>query len=58
MTKMAMLSPQGTACSETTLAGSEDMPARRALLEGQFCHGGPDDPVAGSWTDVSDNEAC
>ena len=57
MTIVAMLSKQGTACAETALHSREDSPQARKVLEDQFCHGNTDDPVAGSWADVSDNEA-
>ena len=54
---VALVSAQGTACAETALYGSEDTPEQRASIERQYCNSGPDDPVPGTWTDVSDNEA-
>ena len=54
----ALLSSQGTACSETVLTEAEYNFAWRDIIEAQYCHGGPDDPVKGSWTDVTENEAC
>jgi hypothetical protein len=55
----ALCSAQGTACSETVLTAAEYAdPGTRALTEATFCRGRPDDPLPGTWTDVSDNEAC
>ena len=53
---VALLSAQGTACPETALVGDEDTPEERAKVEAEIVPG-PDAPVAGTWTDVSDNEA-
>lgn len=53
---VAMVSRQGIACPETALHSTEDTPAARAEMERQWCHGNTDDPVAGSWRDVSNNE--
>lgn len=58
MKLIAMVTASGTACTETVLVNGDDTPDARRLLERQFCRGGSDDPVAGSWTDVSDNDAC
>jgi hypothetical protein len=52
---MALLSAQGSACVETALYGNEDTPGARACIEAAI--GGCDPPVAGPWTDCSDNEA-
>lgn len=57
VTIVALLSPQGTACAETALIGADDTPANRSDIERALCTGGPDSPVAGTWTDCSDNEA-
>lgn len=57
MKKFAMVSRQGTACFETVLTESEFISDLRQQTERQFCLGRPDDPMAGSWVDVSDNEA-
>ena len=56
----ALLSSQGTACTETVLTESEYAnAAMRAKIERACCNlGWPDDPVPGTWTDVSNNEAC
>ena len=55
----ALLSQQGTACAETALYEHEyNEPSIREAVEHDFCHGGQDDPIKGSWTDVTDNEAC
>ena len=57
--RFALCSPQGTACTETVLTAAEFAdPNWRARIEKQFCRGGPDDPVAGEWADVTGNEAC
>ena len=58
MVKVAMVTKCGTACPETVLTDSEDTPEMRSAIEMQFCHGGDDAPVAGSWVDVTDNDAC
>lgn len=55
----AMLSSQGTACAETVLTAKEYKQVHiRERVEKYCCTGAPDAPVKGSWTDVSDNEAC
>jgi hypothetical protein len=55
----ALCSAQGTACLETVLTAAEYAdPETRARTETAFCQGRPDDPLPGTWTDVSDNEAC
>lgn len=57
--RYALLSPQGTACPETVLTEDEyNIPQNRAHFEKLYCRGGADDPVPGTWTDVTDNEAC
>ena len=56
--KIALVTKQGTACSETVLTAGEDTPAMRARIERQYCDGRNDSPIAGSWTDVTNNEAC
>jgi hypothetical protein len=57
--RYALVSAQGTACSETVLTATEYAdPRNRAQVEKQFCTGKPNDPLPGTWTDVSDNEAC
>jgi hypothetical protein len=55
----AMLDAQGTACAETTLTAEEFAdPARVRSAESRARHTtGPDAPVPGTWTDVSDNDA-
>lgn len=58
MKLFAMVSPQGTCCLETLLREDEYAPERRAQTEREYCKGRRDDPVAGSWTDVSDNDAA
>jgi hypothetical protein len=52
----ALVSPQGTACSETVLTEQEYTPGNRADIERQFCDGRPDAPVPGTWQDVSEND--
>src|SRR6185295_14666281 len=56
----AMVSAQGTACDETVLTEQEyNNPAMRRAAESRARHtAGADAPIAGSWVDVSDNEAC
>lgn len=57
--RFALLSPQGTACPETVLTEVEySQLSMRMQVQDQFCNGGDDDPVRGSWTDVTENEAC
>lgn len=53
----ALLSTQGTACAETVLHEEEYTPENRAEVERQSCGTGPDAPLPGTWTDVTDNEA-
>lgn len=56
--KVALVTSQGTACSETVLYADEDTPEMRASIERQFCsRAGYDQPLPGTWTDVSDNDA-
>lgn len=55
----ALCSAQGTACSETVLTAAEYAdPGTRARIEKGCCLGRPDDPIPGTWADVSGNEAC
>ena len=54
----ALVSQQGTACAEIVLTEEEFTSEWRRKTEAQFCRGRADDPVAGTWTDVTDNEAC
>jgi hypothetical protein len=56
----AMVSKQGTACAETTLTEEEYRdPTRRRAAETRARHtAGEDAPIPGSWTDVTDNDAC
>lgn len=54
---VALVSPQGTACTETGLSVREDTPERRARVEAQFCRGGKNDPLPGTWADVTENDA-
>jgi hypothetical protein len=56
--RYALLSDQGTACPETVLVGNDYTAKTRALVEAELCTGKPNAPVAGTWTDVTDNEAC
>ena len=55
--KFAMLSEQGTACSETVLKDNEFTAENRYKIEAECCRGRHDDPIRGTWTDVSDNDA-
>lgn len=58
MRTYALLTAQGTACFETALTGSEYTPDWRSYIERVYCDGStPDGPVAGTWTDVTDNDA-
>lgn len=56
----ALLTKSGTACAETVLYEDEYTPERRAYIEANTVMGMPiiDRPILGTWTDVSDNEAC
>lgn len=58
MKRYALLTAQGTACAETVLDEEEYTPEWRATVEAACCNGGAADPVAGTWTDVTENEAC
>jgi hypothetical protein len=51
---MAMVSSQGTACSETALYEHEDTPAMREKIERECCLDHDDAPVAGSWRDCTE----
>ena len=54
---IALLSSQGTACSETALYGSDNTPEQRRRIEAAIDPHAIDPPVRGTWTDCSDNEA-
>lgn len=55
----ALLSAQGTACAETVLREDEYNERNREAVERAAARmTGDDRPVLGTWTDVSDNEAC
>lgn len=56
-TIMALLSSQGTACSETALYGADDTPEARARIEAAIVSSQDDAPIPGTWTDCSENEA-
>jgi hypothetical protein len=60
--KYALVSGQGTACAETVLYADEYTAENRAKAEADFCHDltqpVEDRPIPGTWTDVSDNDAC
>jgi hypothetical protein len=55
----ALVSAQGTACAETVIRSDEDTPELRAIIEKRHCLNRPgwDDPIPGSWTEVTDNDA-
>jgi hypothetical protein len=56
--RYALLSKQGTACAETVLTEAEYRdPSVRARIEREAQgSSGPDAPVLGTWTEVSENE--
>lgn len=56
---VALTDTQGTACLETALYGDHDTPQNRAEVERRFCRSSENgaDPVAGTWCDVSENDA-
>lgn len=59
--KFALVSTQGTACPETVLLEHEYTPENKAKIEAwsqsqHYAHW--DRPVLGSWTEVTDNDAC
>ena len=54
---VALLNNQGTACAETALYGIDDTSEARQRIEAEFCTGKIDAPIAGTWIDVSENEA-
>ena len=58
MRYFAMLSAQGTACAETVLTEDEYAdPLRVRTAETRARHTpGPDAPIPGTWTDVTDND--
>jgi hypothetical protein len=53
----ALLSKQGTACSETVLFAHEYTAEGRARIEAAIDGSDPDGPVPGTWTDCTDNDA-
>lgn len=53
----ALLSKQGTACSETVLFAYEYTAEARARIEADIDASSPDAPVAGTWTDCTGNDA-
>lgn len=59
MRYFALLSAQGTACSDTTLTEDEyNNPTYRRVVDERARHTtGPDAPIPGTWTDVTDNDA-
>lgn len=59
MKLFALLSEQGTACNETVLIEADyNNPIIRAAVEASINTQSYDPPILGTWTDVSDNEAC
>jgi hypothetical protein len=56
--KYALLSSQGTACAETVLVGAHYTVDQRDRIEASIDSRNPDAPIPGTWTDVTDNEAC
>ena len=52
---VALLSAKGTGCIETALYGDDDTPENRAKVEATLMQGW-DEPVPGTWTDVTDND--
>lgn len=54
----ALLTSQGTACTETALFESEYTVANRSKVEIMAANDSrPDKPIPGTWTDVTDNGA-
>lgn len=63
MRKFALLSAQGTACSETVLNELEYTFSNRIVMEHRYSIPHPridmpDAPISRTWVDVSDNDAC
>jgi hypothetical protein len=60
--RFALLNASGTACSETVLTEREygNLKTREREEDRALAQDCPeyDRPVAGTWTDVSENEAC
>lgn len=59
--KFALLSMQGTACSETVLTAREFTDKNKRRVEEEARHStytALDRPVPNTWTDVTDNDAC
>lgn len=55
----ALMSSQGTACAETVLSEDEyNAENREQMEEIARADTSRDRPIPGTWTDVSDNEAC
>jgi hypothetical protein len=56
---VALLTQDGTACSETALFDADDTPENRRAMEDRVSRDNhdPDRPVPGTWADVSDNDA-
>ena len=53
----ALVSSQGTACSETCLCARCDSPRARAVIDAAAARDpSPDAPISGSWRDVSEND--
>lgn len=55
--KYALVTKEGTACSETVLTECEYTQEKRTMIEAQFCGEGDDDPQRDTWTEVSENDA-
>lgn len=54
----ALLSSQGTACLETALYGDDYTKENKKKVEAMaLLDKMPDKPIAGTWTDVTDNDA-
>ena len=55
--KFALVSDQGTSCSETCLCSEHYTEQNRNLIESSTATG-HDQPILGTWTDVTENDAC
>ncbi len=53
----ALLSKQGTACSETALFAHEYTAENRARIEAEIATNNPDAPIPGTWADCTGNDA-
>lgn len=53
----ALTSQQGTACSETAVCSVCSKPEVQKKIEEGRCKGHPDDPIAGTWVECTQNEA-